>query len=369
MSQKKHVLVVFGTRPEAIKMGPVVKELAKYPRHFQVTVCVTAQHREMLDQVLEIFKIVPDIDLSIMKPNQSLFDLTARILRKMEQVIKDEKPDLVLVHGDTTTSYVAALAAFYEKIPIGHVEAGLRTGDLYSPFPEEFNRKSVSLIAKYHFAPTEISKQNLMREGYSEESIYVTGNTAIDALKYTVKKNYSHPLLKWVRDSKLIMITAHRRENLGQPMRNMFKAIKRVLIENEAIKAIYPVHLNPKVQQIADEVFGEMSQVKLIEPLNVTDFHNFLNHAYLILTDSGGIQEEAPSLGKPVLVMRDTTERPEGIKAGTLKLVGTDEEPIYTHIKLLIQNQSLYTKMSRSQNPYGDGKASQRIVQILKDNI
>ena len=365
MSQKKHVLVVFGTRPEAIKMGPVVKELEKYPNHFQVTVCVTAQHREMLDKVLEIFKIVPDIDLSIMKPNQSLFDLTARIIIKMEQVIEKTKPDLILVHGDTTTSYTAALAAFYNRIPVGHVEAGLRTGDLYSPFPEEFNRKSVGLIAKYHFAPTKISKENLLREGYSEESIYVTGNTAIDALNYTVKKDYSHPLIDWAKDSKLIMITAHRRENLGQPMRNMFNAIKRILNEDSSVKAIYPVHLNPKVQHIAKEIFGDMDDIKLIEPLNVNDFHNFLNQAYLILTDSGGIQEEAPSLGKPVLVMRNTTERPEGIKAGTLKLVGTEEESIYNYFRLLIHDDKVYTKMSQALNPYGDGKASHRIIQTL----
>lgn len=360
----KKIMIVFGTRPEAIKMCPLVKEL-KSRQSLNTIVCVTGQHREMLDQVLTAFDVKPDYDLSIMKSKQTLFDVTINILDKMRSVLEEVKPDVVLVHGDTSTTFVTSLACYYLQIPVGHVEAGLRTHNIYSPFPEEFNRQAVGLIAKYHFAPTEMSRDNLIREGKNEDSIYVTGNTAIDALKTTVVSNYSHEHLNWAKDSRLIMITAHRRENLGKPMKNMFRAIKRIIDETPDIKAIYPIHMNPVVREAATEIFGDFDRIKIIEPLEVLDFHNFLAQSYLILTDSGGIQEEAPSLGKPVLVMRDTTERPEGIKAGTLKLVGTDEEVIYSTFKMLLENEDEYFKMSQASNPYGDGFASKRIADIL----
>lgn len=361
----KKVMLVFGTRPEAIKMCPLVNEL-KTRKNIQVSVCVTGQHRQMLDQVLEVFGVVPDYDLSIMKDKQTLFDITTNILNGIKEVLEKERPDVVLVHGDTSTTFVTALACFYLQIPIGHVEAGLRTYNVYSPYPEEFNRQAVSIISKYNFAPTELSKQNLIREGKDQNSIYITGNTAIDALKTTVRSDYSHPELNWAKDSRLIMITAHRRENLGQPMRNMFRAIRRVMEEFPDTKAIYPIHMNPAVRATADEELSGCERIRIIEPLEVLDFHNFLANSYMILTDSGGIQEEAPSLGKPVLVMRDTTERPEGIKAGTLKLVGTDEEVIYENFKLLLENKLEYEKMAKASNPYGDGFACKRIADILE---
>ena len=364
----KKVMVVFGTRPEAIKMCPLVKEL-KMRDNFETIVCVTGQHREMLDQVLEAFNVIPDYDLSIMKAKQSLFDVTVNILEKMKNVLEEVKPDVVLVHGDTSTTFVTALACFYLQIPVGHVEAGLRTYNIFSPYPEEFNRQAVGIVADYHFAPTEMSKENLIREGKDPEKIFVTGNTAIDALNTTVLKDYSHEQLEWVADSKLIMITAHRRENLGEPMKNMFRAIKRIVDEHPDIKAIYPIHMNPVVRDAANEILGECDRIRIIEPLEVLDFHNFLSRSYLILTDSGGIQEEAPSLGKPVLVMRDTTERPEGIKAGTLKLVGTDEEVIYETFRLLLEDKEEYQKMSHASNPYGDGFASKRIADILEKSL
>lgn len=361
---KKRVMVVFGTRPEAIKMCPLVIELKKRS-NLETIVCVTGQHREMLDQVLKAFNVVPDIDLAIMKEKQTLFDVTVNILNKMKEVLEEVKPDIVLVHGDTSTTFVAGLACFYKQIPVGHVEAGLRTYNIYSPYPEEFNRQAIGIIAKYHFAPTEVSKANLIKEGKDPNSIYVTGNTAIDALKITVKDDYNHPELEWAEDSRLIMITAHRRENLGEPMRQMFKAIKRIIDEFPDIKAIYPIHMNPVVRGYADEVLANCERIRIIEPLDVLDFHNFLARSYLILTDSGGIQEEAPSLGKPVLVMRDTTERPEGIQAGTLKLTGTNEETIYKMFKQLLIDKNEYEKMSKASNPYGDGFASIRIADIL----
>ena len=362
---KKKTLVVFGTRPEAIKMCPLVKEL-KIRESFDTVVCVTGQHRQMLDQVLGAFQVVPDYDLSIMKEKQTLFDVTMNILEKVKTVLEEVKPDVVLVHGDTSTTFVTALACFYLQIPVGHVEAGLRTYNIYSPYPEEFNRQAVGIIAKYNFSPTEMSKQNLIKEGKAPSSIYVTGNTAIDALKTTVRKDYSHEQLEWASDSRLIMITAHRRENLGESMRNMFKAIKRIIDEHPDIKAIYPIHMNPDVRKTANEILGDCDRIRILEPLDVLDFHNFLARSYLILTDSGGIQEEAPSLGKPVLVMRDTTERPEGIAAGTLKLVGTDEEIIYKTFKQLLEDRAEYEKMSHASNPYGDGFASKRIADILE---
>lgn len=361
---KKRIMVVFGTRPEAIKMCPLVKELKKR-ENLNTVVCVTGQHREMLDQVLNAFDVVPDYDLSIMKANQTLFDVTINILDKMRYVLEEVRPDVVLVHGDTSTTFVTALACFYLQIPVGHVEAGLRTYNLYSPYPEEFNRQAVGIIAKYNFTPTQISKDNLMREGKDADSIYVTGNTAIDALKTTVREGYTHEQLDWASDSRLIMITAHRRENIGEPMRNMFRAIKRIIEEHPDIKAIYPIHMNPIVRETAEEIFGKCDRIRIIEPLEVLDFHNFLSKSYLILTDSGGIQEEAPSLGTPVLVMRDTTERPEGINAGTVKLVGTDEEGIYKTFKLLLTNKKEYENMKHADNPYGDGFASVRIADIL----
>ena len=338
-------------------MCPLVKEL-KTRKSINTVVCVTGQHREMLDQVLNAFNVTPDYDLSIMKDKQTLFDVTVNILEKMKGVLEKEKPDIVLVHGDTSTTFVTALACFYLQIPVGHVEAGLRTNNIYSPYPEEFNRQAVSIISRYNFAPTELSKENLLNEGKDPNTIYITGNTAIDALKTTVRDDYTHEHLEWASDSRLIMITAHRRENLGEPMRNMFRAIKRIIDEFPDIKAIYPIHMNPVVRETAKEILGDCDRIRIIEPLEVLDFHNFLSRSYLILTDSGGIQEEAPSLGKPVLVMRDTTERPEGIDAGTLKLVGTNEETIYETCILLLENQYEYDKMSKASNPYGDGFAS-----------
>lgn len=361
----KTIMLVFGTRPEAIKMCPLVKELQSRPS-LKTVVCVTGQHRSMLDQVLAAFQVVPDYDLSIMRDKQTLFDITTAVLTGMKSVLEEVKPDLVLVHGDTSTTFATSLAAFYLSIPVGHVEAGLRTYNIHSPYPEEFNRQSVGIVSSFHFAPTEISKENLIREGKSPGNIFVTGNTAIDALKTTVRENYSHPELAWAQDSRMILITAHRRENLGDPMLHMFRAIRRVLDEHDDVKAIYPIHLNPIVRAAAHEVFGENNpRIHLIEPLDVLDFHNFLSRSYLILTDSGGIQEEAPSLGKPVLVMRDTTERPEGIKAGTLRLVGTDEDVIYDAFTTLLNDQKEYEKMAHASNPYGDGRASVRISDVI----
>lgn len=361
----KKVMLVFGTRPEAIKMCPLVLELRKR-KEIQTVVCVTGQHRQMLDQVLTAFNVQPDYDLSIMKDRQTLFDVTVNILERIKEVLEKEKPDVVLVHGDTSTTFVTALACFYLQIPVGHVEAGLRTYDIYSPYPEEFNRQAVGIVAKYNFAPTELSKQNLLREGKKPESIYVTGNTAIDALKTTVRADYSHPELEWAKGSRLIMLTAHRRENLGEPMHHMFRAIRRIVDETPDIKVIYPIHMNPVVRNAADEELGKDDRIHIIEPLEVIDFHNFLSRSYLILTDSGGIQEEAPSLGKPVLVMRDTTERPEGIAAGTLKLVGTNEETIYAEFKRLLESKEAYDAMSKASNPYGDGHACERIADVLE---
>ena len=361
----KKVMLVFGTRPEAIKMCPLVNEL-KSRKELQTVVCVTGQHRQMLDMVLEAFGVLPDYDLSIMKDKQTLFDVTTNILERIKVVLETEKPDVVLVHGDTSTTFVTSLACFYLQIPVGHVEAGLRTYNIYSPYPEEFNRQAVSIIAKYNFAPTELSRDNLLKEGKNPESIYVTGNTAIDALKTTVREDYTHPELEWAADSRLIMLTAHRRENLGEPMHNMFRAIRRVMDEHPDVKAIYPIHMNPVVRQAAKEELGGCDRMRIIEPLDVLDFHNFLARSYLILTDSGGIQEEAPSLGKPVLVMRDTTERPEGITAGTLKLVGTGEEVIYSEFKHLLTDKEAYEAMSHVSNPYGDGHACERIADILE---
>ena len=361
----KKVMLVFGTRPEAIKMCPLVNEL-KTRKGIETVVCVTGQHRQMLDQVLEAFHVEPDYDLSIMKDRQTLFDVTTNILNRIKEVLEEVHPDVVLVHGDTSTTFVTALACFYLQIPVGHVEAGLRTYNIYSPYPEEFNRQAVSIISAYNFAPTELSKENLLREGKNPDTIYVTGNTAIDALKTTVREDYTHPDLEWAKGSRLIMITAHRRENLGEPMKHMFRAIRRVCDEHPDIKAIYPIHMNPVVREIADSILGDDERIRIIEPLDVLDFHNFLSRSYLILTDSGGIQEEAPSLGKPVLVMRDTTERPEGIKAGTLKLVGTDEEVIYQNFKQLLEDEEAYRAMSTASNPYGDGFACKRIADILE---
>lgn len=360
----KKVMLVFGTRPEAIKMCPLVNEL-KARENVETIVCVTGQHRQMLDQVLETFHVVPDYDLSIMKNKQNLFDVTVNILERIKTVLEEVKPDVVLVHGDTSTTFVAALACFYLQIPVGHVEAGLRTYNIWSPYPEEFNRQAVGIISQYNFAPTELSKQNLLQEGKRAETIYVTGNTAIDALKTTVRADYTHPELEWAKDSRLILITAHRRENLGQPMKNMFRAIRRVMDDHPDVKAIYPIHMNPVVRQIADDILGNDERIHIIEPLDVVDFHNFQSRSYMILTDSGGIQEEAPSLGVPVLVMRDTTERPEGIAAGTLKLVGTEEERIYSEFSRLLDDRDAYNSMSHASNPYGDGLASKRIADIL----
>lgn len=360
----KKIMLVFGTRPEAIKMCPLVNEL-KTRNDLVTKVCVTGQHRQMLDRVLDTFKVRPDYDLSIMKNSQTLFDITTNILNKIKDVLIKEMPDVVLVHGDTSTTFVTALACYYLQIPVGHVEAGLRTYNIYSPYPEEFNRQAVGIIAKYNFTPTEMSKQNLLNEGKKPESIYVTGNTAIDALKTTVKDNYNHPELEWAKNSRLILLTAHRRENLGEPMHNMFRAIRQIVDETSDVKVIYPIHMNPVVRKAANEELSDDERIHIIEPLDVVDFHNFIARSYLILTDSGGIQEEAPSLGKPVLVMRDTTERPEGIKAGTLKLVGINEENIYKEISQLLNNDTEYKKMSKAANPYGDGFACKRIADIL----
>ncbi len=362
----KKVMLVFGTRPEAIKMCPLVKELEER-EGFEVRVCVTGQHREMLHQVLNVFQTKINYDLAIMKQGQTLFDVTTEVLNKIKGILEKEKPDIVLVHGDTSTTFAAALASFYVGIPVGHVEAGLRTYNIHSPFPEEFNRQAVGIVTQAHFAPTQQAADNLIKEGKNKNQIYITGNTAIDALKNTVSKDYKHELLEWASDSKLIVLTAHRRENLGQPLHNMFSAIRRIVDEFEDVKMIYPIHMNPAVREVANKFFTGQSRVKLIEPLEVIDFHNFMNAAYFILTDSGGIQEEAPSMGKPVLVMRDTTERPEGVRAGTLKLVGTKEEDIYNHFKLLLTDESAYESMSKASNPYGDGFACKYIVDVLAD--
>ncbi len=364
--KRKRILVVFGTRPEAIKMCPLVNELREC-KGMDTLVCVTGQHRKMLDQVLEAFRVVPDFDLSIMKEQQTLFDITINILEGFKKVLDKCKPDIVLVHGDTSTSFAAALASFYLQIPVGHVEAGLRTYNIYSPFPEELNRQAVDIISQYNFAPTEYSKQNLIQEGKRDETIYITGNTAIDALKTTVREDYKHDELDWALDSRLILITAHRRENLGEPMHHMFRAIRRIIMEYQDCKAIYPIHMNPAVRAVAEEELGGVDRIHIIEPLDVLDFHNFMSRSFMILTDSGGIQEEAPSLGKPVLVMRDTTERPEGIEAGTLKLVGTKEETIYREIKQLLDNKDAYRTMAHASNPYGDGHACERIIKVLEE--
>ncbi|MBM6689072.1 UDP-N-acetylglucosamine 2-epimerase (non-hydrolyzing) [Collinsella tanakaei] len=359
-------MLVFGTRPEAIKMCPLVRELKSRPEEFDTVVCVTGQHREMLDQVLGVFGVVPDHDLQVMRPGQTLFDITSDVLLKIRAVLEEERPDCVLVHGDTTTSFAAALAAFYLQIPVGHVEAGLRTRDLYSPWPEEFNRQAVDVISHWYFAPTETSRQNLLDEAKSDERIFVTGNTGIDALRHTVREDYQHPDLDWASDSRLILITAHRRENLGEPMHRMFRAIRRVMEERPDTKAIYPIHMNPQVRRAAHEELDGFDRLRIIDPLEVVDFHNFLARSHLILTDSGGIQEEAPSLGKPVLVMRDTTERPEGVEAGTLRLVGTEEDTIYREFSRLLDDHAEYEVMSHASNPYGDGHASERIADVLE---
>ena len=361
----KKILLVFGTRPEAIKMCPLVNELKKHSC-FDVKVCVTGQHRQMLDQVLSAFNVHPDYDLAIMKDRQTLFDVTTEILNRLKPILEAEKPDVVLVHGDTTTTFAASLACFYLNIAVGHVEAGLRTYNVASPFPEEFNRQAVGIVAKYNFAPTDKAKENLLHEGKNKEQIYVTGNTVIDALQTTVKEEYTHPELEWASNSKLILLTAHRRENLGAPMKSMFRAIKRIVDEHSDVKVIYPIHMNPVVRSTAAEIFGDDDKFHIIEPLDVLDFHNFMARAFLILTDSGGIQEEAPSLGKPVLVMRDTTERPEGIAAGTLRLVGTDEDVIYAEFERLLDSEQAYEQMAHAVNPYGDGHACERIAQILE---
>ena len=361
----KKVMLVFGTRPEAIKMCPLVKEL-KMRTSIQTIVCVTGQHRQMLDQVLKMFEVIPDYDLSIMKDKQTLFDITTNILVNIKKVLEEVKPDVCLVHGDTSTTFVTALACFYLQIPVGHVEAGLRTYNIYSPYPEEFNRQAVGIVSEFHFAPTELAKKHLIDEGKDPKKIFVTGNTVIDAMRYTVVEDYSHPELDWVGSDRMIFITAHRRENLGIPMHNMFRAIRRVLDEHPDVKAIYPIHMNPVVRKAADEELGDCKQIHIIEPLEVFDCHNFEAKCYLCLTDSGGIQEECPSYGKPVLVMRDTTERPEGVEAGTLKLVGTDEENIYEWFTRLLDDSEEYAKMAHSINPYGDGHACERIADILE---
>lgn len=361
----KTVMLVFGTRPEAIKMCPLIKEL-KRRDSIKVVVCVTGQHREMLDQVLRVFDVIPDFDLSIMKQGQTLFDITTGILEKVKNVLEEIMPDVVLVHGDTSTTFVTALACFYLQIPVGHIEAGLRTHNIYSPYPEEFNRQAVSIISKYNFAPTKLAADNLIKEGKNPETIYITGNTVIDAMHHTVTEEYTHPELEWVGADKLIFITAHRRENLGQPMHNMFRAIRRVLDEHSDCKAVYPIHMNPDVRKAAEDELGNCDRIHIIEPLDVFDCHNFEARCFLCLTDSGGMQEEVPSYGKPVLVMRNTTERPEGVAAGTLKLVGIDEENIYANFKLLLENEAAYRRMARACNPYGDGNACKRIADILE---
>ncbi|MDC0704528.1 MULTISPECIES: non-hydrolyzing UDP-N-acetylglucosamine 2-epimerase [Priestia] len=365
MKQPIKVMTIFGTRPEAIKMAPLVLELKKRPEEFEAIVTVTAQHREMLDQVLSIFDIQPDYDLNIMKDRQTLMDVTTRGLEGLDDVMKKVKPDIVLVHGDTTTTFIAGLAAFYNQIQVGHVEAGLRTWNKYSPYPEEMNRQLTGVLADLHFAPTDKSAANLQAENKKEERIFVTGNTAIDALKTTVKETYEHEVLTKLGDDRLILLTAHRRENLGQPMKNMFHAVKRIVDEHEDVQVVYPVHLNPVVRETANDILGNDPRIHLIEPLDVIDFHNFAERAHIILTDSGGVQEEAPSLGVPVLVLRDTTERPEGIEAGTLKLAGTEEETIYTLAKELLIDEDVYKQMSQASNPYGDGLASKRICDAI----
>ena len=361
----KKIMVVFGTRPEAIKLCPLINEIKKR-KQLQVVVCVTAQHRQMLDQVLDAFSIRPDYDLDIMKNRQNLFDITTNILSSIATVLEKEKPDVVLVHGDTSTTFATALASFYLRIPVGHVEAGLRTYNIYSPFPEEFNREAVSIVAEYNFAPTPLARENLLREGRKAENIYITGNTVIDAMQHTVKDEYTHPELEWVGRDKLIFITAHRRENLGDPMRHMFRAIRRVLDEHPDCKAIYPIHMNPLVRELAEEELADCDRIHIIEPITVFDCHNFEARSFLCLTDSGGIQEECPTYGVPVLVMRDTTERPEGVDSGVLKLVGTDENVIYRTFKLLLEDKTEYDKMSKACNPYGDGHACKRIADILE---
>ncbi|MCM3574505.1 UDP-N-acetylglucosamine 2-epimerase (non-hydrolyzing) [Mesobacillus subterraneus] len=366
MTKPIKVMTIFGTRPEAIKMAPLVLELQKHPEHFESIVTVTAQHRQMLDQVLNIFNITPDHDLNIMKDRQTLIDVTTRGLEGLDKVMKEVKPDIVLVHGDTTTTFVASLAAYYNQIVVGHVEAGLRTWNKYSPFPEEMNRQLTGVMADLHFAPTSKSAANLLQENKSEENIFVTGNTAIDALTTTVKETYQHEVLDKLGNDRLILMTAHRRENLGEPMRNMFRAIKRIVDEQRDVQVVYPVHLNPVVRELADEVLGNDPRIHLIEPLDVIDFHNFASRAHLILTDSGGVQEEAPSLGVPVLVLRDTTERPEGIEAGTLKLAGNEEQPIYQMATELLTDHEAYEKMAKASNPYGDGRASERICEAIR---
>lgn len=366
MSKRIKVLTTFGTRPEAIKMCPLVLELEKRPDQFESIVAVTAQHRQMLDQVLEIFHVKPDYDLNIMKDRQTLIDVTTRGLEGLDAVIKEVQPDIVLVHGDTTTTFIASLAAYYNQVAVGHVEAGLRTWNKYSPFPEEMNRQLTGVIADLHFSPTEKAFENLTNENKKQEAIFITGNTAIDALKTTVKDDYTNEVLEKVSGGRLVLVTAHRRENLGEPMRNMFRAIRRIVDEFADVQVIYPVHLNPAVREIADEILGGHERIQLIEPLDVIDFHNFAARAHLILTDSGGVQEEAPSLGVPVLVLRDTTERPEGIEAGTLKLAGTDEDTIYRLASDLLTDQSEYEKMAKASNPYGDGKASERIAEAIR---
>ncbi|GBU10572.1 UDP-N-acetyl glucosamine-2-epimerase [Erysipelotrichaceae bacterium] len=364
MQKKLKVLLSFGTRPEAIKMAPLVLEMKKR-EELEVIVCVTGQHSQMLEQVLSVFEIKPDYNLAVMQPGQTLFDVTANILTAIKPILEQVKPDIVLVHGDTTSTFAVALAAFYLMIPVGHVEAGLRTHDIYSPFPEEYNRQAVGLVARYHFAPTTQSANNLLAEGKNKEAIYITGNTGIDALKTTVKPDYTHELFDWVGQDKLILLTAHRRENLGKPMENMFAAIKQIVSEHPDVKVIYPVHLNPLVKKTAEKFLDGDKQIKLIDPLEVIDFHNFLSRADIILTDSGGIQEEAPSLGVPVLVMRDTTERPEGVESGTLKLAGTSREKIYSLCKELLTDDTVYAAMSNASNPYGDGSSSKQITDII----
>jgi len=364
----KKILITFGTRPEAIKISPLVKEIKK-SKKLKSIVCVTAQHREMLDQVLDVFKIKPDYDLNLMKHGQTLAQITTRALLGLEKVFEEVQPDLVLVHGDTTTTLSGALAAFYHQIPVGHVEAGLRTWNKYSPWPEEINRQMVDNIADFYFTPTETSKKNLLKEGKNKDQIYVTGNTAIDALQTTILENYTHPIFNWIGKDRMILLTAHRRENLGEPMYQIFRAVKKIVEEFKDVKVVYPIHLNPKIRKIANAVLKGEDRVKIIEPLEVIDFHNFINKSYIVLTDSGGIQEEAPSLGKPVLVLRDTTERPEGIKAGTLKLVGTKEEDIHKETKELLTNKKIYNSMSKAVNPYGDGTTSKQIVKIIEDTL
>jgi UDP-N-acetylglucosamine 2-epimerase (non-hydrolysing) len=365
MVEKIKVMSIFGTRPEAVKMAPLVHELQKHSEQIESIVTVTAQHRQMLDQVLDIFSIVPDYDLNIMQDRQTLIDVTTRALEGLDQVMKEVKPDIVLVHGDTSTTFVASLAAFYNQITVGHVEAGLRTHNKYSPYPEEMNRQLTGVLADLHFSPTAHAAQNLLRENKQEEAIYITGNTEIDALKTTVQEDYQHPILEKMGDDRLVLMTAHRRENLGKPMRQMFRAIKRLVTEHENIQVVYPVHLNPAVQEVAQEILGNDQRIHLIEPLGVYDFHNFAARSHLILTDSGGVQEQAPSLGVPVLVLRDTTERPEGIAAGTLKLAGTDEETVYQLANELLMDSEAYQEMAQASNPYGDGEASRRIVEAI----